>query len=71
MAEAQVECRSDHDYIGRPLAFYWQDQRVVVEAVLLDKRIPTGYSFLVLTEKGDRFELDYDIDKDQWSVHQK
>jgi hypothetical protein len=71
MAEARVECRSDHDYIGRPLAFYWQDQRVEVAEVLLEKRTPMGYSFLVRMVNGDRFELDYDIDADQWSVHQK
>jgi hypothetical protein len=66
-----VECRSDHAYIGHPRAFYWQDVRLEVAEVLQEKRTPTGHSFLVRTAQGDQFELDFDIDSDQWSIHQQ
>ncbi len=70
MTLTQVECRSDHDYIGRPLAFYWQDQRLRVVDVLAQSRTPYGYSFRVQTREFGIFELDYDTDPDQWSVRQ-
>ncbi len=71
MAGDRVECRSDHDYIGHPRAFYWQDVRLEVAKVLQEKRTPTGHWFLVRTGQGDQFELDFDIDSDQWSIHQQ
>jgi hypothetical protein len=70
MTSARVECRSDHDYIGRPLAFYWQDERLEVAEVLAQTRTPFGYSFRVLNEDLGIFELDYDTNADLWSVHQ-
>ncbi len=66
----QVICRSDHDYIGYPLAFYWQDQRLEVSEVLLQSRTPRGYSFRVRTADSGIFELDFDLNTDQWSVYQ-
>ncbi len=65
-----VICRSDHDYIGLPLAFYWQEQRLEVAEVLVQNRTPSGYSFMVRNAEFGIFELDYDLDADQWSVHQ-
>ena len=70
MALTQVECRSDHDYIGRPLAFYWQDKRLRVVEVLAQSHTQSGYSFRVRTEDIGIFELDYDTNSDQWSVRQ-
>ena len=67
----RVICRSDHDYIGYPLAFYWQDQRLEVAEVLVQNRTPTGYSFRVRNEELGIFELDYDFITDQWSVYQR
>jgi hypothetical protein len=66
----RVICRSDHAYIGDPLAFYWQDQRLEVSEVLLQNRTPTGYTFRVRTVESGIFELRYDLDTDQWSVEQ-
>jgi hypothetical protein len=68
MTGDRVECRSDHDYIGYPRAFYWQDQHLEVAQVIQEKRTPTGHSFLVRTTQGDHFLLNYEIDSDQWSV---
>ncbi len=66
----QVICRSDHDYIGDPLAFYWQDQRLEVTEVLVQSRTPAGYSFRVRTAESGIFELNFDLNTDQWSVYQ-
>ena len=70
MPSDRVEIRSDHDYVGRPLAFYWQDKRLGVAEVLAQNRTPHGYSFQVRNEDFGIFELDYDTNTDQWSVHQ-
>jgi hypothetical protein len=70
MTSDQVECRSDHLYIGRPLVFYWQDKRLEVAEVLSQNQTPHGYSFRVLNDDFGLFELDYDTDTDAWSVHQ-
>ena len=66
----QVICRSDYDYIGYPLAFYWLEQRLEVAKILEQNRTPTGFSFRVRTEDFGIFELDYNLEADQWSVHQ-
>lgn len=68
MAPDLVICRSDYDYLGYPLAFYWQEQRLEVAEVLVQNRTPNGYSFRVRTDKFGIFELDYDLNTDEWSV---
>ena len=65
-----VEMRSDHDYIDRPLAFTWHNERLEVTEVLLQSRTPLGYTFEVRNEKQGVFELNYDLTTDQWSVEQ-
>jgi hypothetical protein len=70
MTSDLVECRSDHDYIGQPLAFYWQDKRLEVMEILAENRTPWGYSFRVRNEDYGIFELNYDMNTDQWSVIQ-
>ncbi len=69
MAPDRVICRSDHDYPGYPLAFYWQEQRLEVAQILIHNHTPGGYSFRVRTEAEGIFELDYDINADEWSVY--
>jgi hypothetical protein len=66
----RVECRSDHAYVGYPIAFFWQESRLEVAELLSENRNPLGYSFRVRNEPFGIFELDYDISTDQWSVHQ-
>ena len=70
MAGDRVECRSDHDYIGRPLAFYWQDKRLTVSEVLAQNRTPHSISFRVRNNVYGEFVLEYDINICAWSVHQ-
>jgi hypothetical protein len=70
MPSDRVECRSDHAYIGYPVAFYWQDERLEVTQVLSENHNPTGYSFRVLNKDLGYFMLNYDIQTDEWSVQQ-
>jgi hypothetical protein len=70
MAADRVEIRSNHEYIGRPLAFYWQNRRLEVTAVLVQNHTPTGFTFRVQAEDTAIYELIYDLDADQWSVQQ-
>jgi hypothetical protein len=65
-----VECRSDFEYAQRPVAFYWQDQRLEVTELLSQHRHPSGLTFQVRNVDLGRFELIYDIDTDQWSIKQ-
>ena len=65
----RVEVRSDHDYIGHPLAFEWQGVRLEVIEVISQTRNPHGYSFRVLNQDFGIFELNYDTQSDQWSVN--
>jgi hypothetical protein len=68
MTPDRVECRSEYDYIGRPLAFYWQDQRLEVSEVLVQYRTPFGFTYQVQTYGSGIFRLDYDTNADKWSV---
>ncbi len=70
MAADRVEIRSDHDYIGRPLAFYWQDERLEVSEVLTNLRTPYGYKITVRNNQAGIFELVYDFRTGEWSVRQ-
>jgi hypothetical protein len=64
-----VECYSGSQYAERPLALWWQGQRLSVAAVLAQWRSPTGAGFRVQTESGSIFDVLYDELKDEWSVH--
>jgi hypothetical protein len=71
MSSDRVECRSDHAYIGHPVAFYWQDKRLEVGKIISEKQDPTGYSFRVLNEEYGCFELIYALNTDEWSVYRQ
>ncbi len=66
----QVICRSEHAYIGYPLAFYWQEQRLEVDEIISQARTPSGYTFRVRNVKLGIFELEFHQDTDQWSIRQ-
>ncbi len=70
MAADRVEVRSDHDYLGRPLAFYWQDERLEVSEVLVTNHTPNGYQITVRNDRAGIFELVYDLRTGEWSVRQ-
>jgi hypothetical protein len=67
----KVECRSDHAYPGYPVAFYWQGLRLEVTEIVSEEQHPRGYTFLARNENLGIFELNFDIDSDQWSVEQR
>ncbi len=64
----RVECHSDQTYAERPRAFYWQDQRLEVAAILSSWRTPQGKHFLVRTPQDQVFALFYDEHNDTWDV---
>jgi hypothetical protein len=66
----RVEVRSDHDYIGHPLAFDWHGLRLEVTEIISQTRNPDGYTFRVLNQDFGIFELNYEIQSDHWSVNQ-
>jgi len=68
MPADQVECRSDHAYLGYPVAFHWQDHRLEVARIISEAHHPTGYSFMVLDLGSRQFELTYDLNTDHWSI---
>lgn len=69
--EDQVECRSDSEYAGRPLAFFWQGQRLEVSDVLAQWRTPRGKAFRVRVLGDLVFELFYDESFDTWTVSEE
>jgi hypothetical protein len=71
MPTDRVECRSDHAYIGHPLAFYWQGKRLEVTKIISEKQDPAGYSFQVLNQEYGCFVLVYDLNTDEWFVYQQ
>jgi hypothetical protein len=67
--DQRVECHSSNAYAERPLAFYWQGQRLEVEKILARWRTPTEICFRVLTSGGQgAFELHYDESADNWRI---
>jgi hypothetical protein len=70
MEETQaVECHSSSRYAERPLAFYWQGQRLEVESILARWQTPSALCFRVLTRSSQRtFELQYDESADTWRI---
>lgn len=65
---AQVECRSDWNYAGRPLAFVWQGQRMEVCALLNQSHTPAGRTYCVQTAADGSFDLLYLEAEDVWQI---
>jgi hypothetical protein len=64
-----VECHSGYEYAERPTAVRWDGQRLTVEQVEAEWRIPGGRCFRVRTNDGHRFELFYGELFDEWRVN--
>ena len=65
-----VECRSEANYAGRPIALHWQGQRLTVEEVMASWRAPEGVHFRVRTHGDQAFELVYNEAGDTWQVEE-
>lgn len=63
-----VECRSDSEYAGRPLALTWQGRRLEIAEILARWRGPAEQGFRVKTVDGQAFELMYRELPDEWHV---
>ncbi len=65
-----VECHSGYEYAERPVALHWQGQRLEIEAVEAEWRIPGGHCFRVRTANGRKFELFYGELYDEWRINE-
>jgi hypothetical protein len=64
-----VECHSEFTYAERPTALYWQGERLEIEAIEAQWRIPGGRRFRVRTAGPRLFELFYGELYDEWRIH--
>lgn len=67
----RVECYSGTEYAERPLAIFWQGERLRVEKILNEVLTPEGKSFRVLTTGGHEFTLSYNQQMDCWKIDPK
>jgi hypothetical protein len=65
---AIVECHSGHEYADRPMALRWEGERLTIEAVEGEWRVPGGKRFRVRTQGDRTFELWYEEQLDEWQV---
>lgn len=68
-AHQEVECHSGFEYAERPVALRWEGQRVEIEQVEAEWRLPGGKRFRVHTRDGRAFELIYNELWDAWRVN--
>jgi hypothetical protein len=75
MAPVQVVCRSDSEYAERPVALFWQGERLEIVEILSRWRTPEGKCFRVKAQKlpsqeEQIFELFYHEVDDMWHISQ-
>ncbi|MGB9639480.1 MAG: hypothetical protein ACPL3P_03740 [Anaerolineales bacterium] len=63
-----VECHSGYQYCERPIAIWWQNERLTVVQIIEEMRSPNGKNFRVNTQKGFLFDLTYEESTDQWTI---
>ena len=64
-----VECHSGYEYAERPVALRWQGQRLEIEQVQAEWRVPGGKRFRVRTCDGQTFEIFYGEPYDEWRIN--
>ena len=64
----RVACRSDSQYPERPVALYYDDERLVIEQILARWRTPERRHFRVLAEGRLLFDLAYSEAEDLWEI---
>jgi hypothetical protein len=65
-----VECHAGHAYAQRPTAFWWEGERLEVEAIEAEWRSPEAKHFRVKILNGAIFELIYQQASDHWRIEQ-
>jgi len=68
MSDEVVECYSGQTYAERPLAFYWEGERLEIREILSRWRSPKDLHFLVRIGDGRLFELAYTETEDAWDI---
>ena len=63
-----VECHSGYEYAERPIALFWESQRLEVAEVLQRWRTPGNICFRVITTDEKSFDLSYDEHADVWYI---
>lgn len=63
-----VECLSGHTYAERPIALWWDGERLNIVEIEARWRIPGGCRFRVQAENGQFFDLCYVELQDEWQV---
>ena len=69
-SQVRVECYAGHTSPQRPVALWWQGQRLVVIAVRSEARLPEGKRFLVETAGEQVFEINYNQPGDTWTARE-
>lgn len=64
-----VECHSGYEYAERPIALHWEGERLEIESIQSQWRIPGGRVFRVHTTGGRDFELFYGELYDEWRIN--
>jgi len=65
-----VQCHSGFEYAERPVALYWEGQRLEISEVLGRWRTPGGKRFRVITRDDQVFELFYDESLKIWDINE-
>ncbi|MCH7480924.1 MAG: hypothetical protein IIC79_05970 [Chloroflexi bacterium] len=63
-----VECHSSHTYAERPVALYWEGERLEIAEIEKSWQSPRGKHFRVHTSEGQTFELLYVLSDDYWVI---
>jgi hypothetical protein len=64
-----VECHSGYEYADRPVALYYEGERLEIVEIIARWRIPGGRCFRVMTAGEQAFELFYGELYDEWRVN--
>jgi len=68
----RVECHSGYEYAQRPIAFYWEGDRLEIEEIIASWRHPDGKCFSVRAVNNDLFDLAFTLQynqvNDQWRI---
>ena len=68
MEHNPVECLSGQTYAERPIALWWEGERLTIVEIIAQWRIPGGRRFRVQAENDQSFELCYSEQQDEWQV---
>ncbi len=68
MEHNPVECLSGFTYAERPIALWWEGERLEIVEIVTQWRIPGGLRFRVQAENDRIFELCYSEQEDEWQI---